>query len=463
MDAAAWRESAQRRIDEMGGAAQTVMRGPAPAPESSRFPGTKVDIDPQTGKQRALPYRRYLGVAMIDIVGSLINRGAWVGAYSGAVSYEGIKEALAAAAADSRTHAIILDIESPGGEAVGAFEVADAVRAAREQKPVVAVVNGMAASAAYAIASGATHIVTTSTGVSGSIGVVLLHADYSRSLDKKGITPTLIFAGAHKVDGNPFEPLPDTVRADLQREVDHFYSLFVDTVAAGRAGMSTEAIRATQARSFIGAEAVAAGLADSVGTFEEVLAELSTDHTIFFQPIPKGIMMNNAPAAPAAETVTKSEHEAAIAALNVKAAAETKAAHDKARAEALAEGARAEAARQTGIDQLVGNMKGHEQLVANMKADPNVTIQQAAVRLLNAENATRAGRVNALKAVETTVAGKVPASPAAADRKDPATAAAAEPPAAIAKRARDYIDAQAAKGITVSAAEAVDHVTKQAA
>ena len=173
--------------------------------------------------------------------------------------------------------------------------------------------------------------------------------------------------------------------------------------------------------------------------------------------------MNNAPAAPAAETVTKSEHEAAIAALSAKAVADAKAAADKARADALAEGAAAEAARQAGIDQLVANMKGHDKLVADMKADPSITVEQAAVRLLNAENATRAGRVEIIKAVEEVAAGKLPASPAAADRKDPATVTAAEPPASLAKRARDYIDAQAALGLKVSDIEALDHVSKQTA
>jgi len=87
---------------------------------------------------------------------------------------------------------IVLDMDSPGGEAVGAFEAADAVRAAALSKEVVGVVNGMAASAAYAIASAATRIVTTSSGISGSIGVVMLHANYSNKMHQAGIVPTLI-------------------------------------------------------------------------------------------------------------------------------------------------------------------------------------------------------------------------------------------------------------------------------
>jgi signal peptide peptidase SppA len=201
-------------------------------PSASRFVGDGVERDASGRAIAGLPYKRTSdGVAIVTVTGSLINRGAWVGASSGETSYEGIKFQVASAANDPKVRSILLDIESPGGEAVGAFEAADAIRAAAKQKPVTAVVNGMAASAAYALASAADKIVTTPTGMSGSIGVVMLHADYSRFLDAEGVTPTLIFAGSHKVDGNPFEPLSDAVRSDLQAEVDNFYALFVKTVS----------------------------------------------------------------------------------------------------------------------------------------------------------------------------------------------------------------------------------------
>lgn len=240
------------------------------APDASRFVGTALGSD---GRSRA--YQVDKGVAMIPVLGSLVNRGAWIGARSGMTSYEGLGFQLAQAAADPTVKAIILDIDSPGGEAVGAFEMADKVRAVAKSTPVTAVVNGMAASAAYALASAASRIVSTPSGVAGSIGVVLMHVDYSAALDKKGIKPTLIHAGAHKVDGNPYEPLPANVRSDLQAEVDNFYSLFVSGVVKGRNGRMTEkAVRDTEARTFIGQAAVDAGLVDALGTFESTLAEL---------------------------------------------------------------------------------------------------------------------------------------------------------------------------------------------
>jgi signal peptide peptidase SppA len=253
------------------------------APEASRFEGDDTVYDEQGrpvrgdwGERKRKPYKVSNGVGIITITGSLVKRGAWVGAYSGLTSYEGIEHQLKSALADPAVKSILLDLHTPGGEAVGAFETAALVRQAATQKRTVAVVNGMAASAGYAIASGANDIIATETGVAGSIGVVMLHADFSRQLDREGITPTLIHAGAHKVDGNPFEPLGDDVRADLQAEVNAFYDAFLATVAKGRGTrMTAAAARKTEARTFIGKAAVAAGLADRVGTFESALAELS--------------------------------------------------------------------------------------------------------------------------------------------------------------------------------------------
>ncbi|MGF3026706.1 S49 family peptidase [Methylobacterium aquaticum] len=243
------------------------------SPRASRFYGEFPMSEDGSG--RPLPFRRTdKGVANITLVGEWVNRGGWIGASSGLISYEGFKVQMLAASADPRTKAILLDLESPGGEAVGAFEAAEVVRQVAARKPVIAVVNGMAASAAYAIASAANRIVSIPTGISGSIGVVLMHLDISEYLKAEGMKPTFIHAGAHKIDGNPYQPLPPSVRTDLQAEVEAFFRLFVATVAKGRPRLSDNAIRATEARCFMGREAVAAGLVDAIGTFEEVLADL---------------------------------------------------------------------------------------------------------------------------------------------------------------------------------------------
>lgn len=322
-DVSELRAQAEANVSELPLEAQAVMRGPNPG--ASRFVGESLEFDDNGRATARLPYKRTKdGTAIVTVTGALINRGAWVGSYSGETSYEGIKHQLAAAAADPKVASILLDIESPGGEAVGAMEAAQAVREAAKVKPVTAIVNGMAASAGYALASGASRIITTPSGVVGSIGVVLLHADFSRKLDKEGITPTLIFAGKHKVDGNPFEPLSEPVREDLQREVMQFYDLFVATVAAGRRGMSPASIRATEARVFIGEEAVKQGLADDVGTFESVLAELSSRNSARLRAS-NGAFMSTATPQPAADqsgnTHTQAQVDTAVATARTEATA----------------------------------------------------------------------------------------------------------------------------------------------
>lgn len=246
-----------------------------PKPQASRFFGSYPQKE--DNPQRNEPYKlTKQGTAIIPIIGELVNRGEWVGAESGLVSYEGLKHQLSRARNDNRVRNVILDMDSPGGEAVGFETAARAVMATNAVKPVYAVVNGMAASGGYALAAGAKRIITTETGISGSIGVIMLHLDQSRAVDMAGVTPTFITAGAHKADGNALEPLSDDVRGALQAEVDTLYVLFTALVGEGRKGrMSARAARETEARTFIGREAVDAKLADDTGTFEEVLAELS--------------------------------------------------------------------------------------------------------------------------------------------------------------------------------------------
>ena len=315
------------------------------SPEASRFEGTSLDTD-ENGRVRVKPYRVANGVGIITITGSLVNRGAWVGASSGLTSYEGIVHQLKTAAADEAVRSVILDIHSPGGEAVGAMEVAAVVRGLASRKRTVAVVNGMAASAAYAIASGASEIVTIETGVSGSIGVVLLHADFSRQLDRDGITPTLIHAGAHKVDGNPFEPLSADVREDLQAEVNAFYDSFIQSVAKGRGNrLTAAAARKTEARIFIGKAAVDAGVADRVGTFEQVLADLSRASSGRSTSQNRRTSMSENCGAPAANEdagIPKSEHETAVKAARTEGA---KTATDRLVAALGAEGVKGDAGR----------------------------------------------------------------------------------------------------------------------
>jgi capsid assembly protease len=211
------------------------------------------------------PYPVVDGIAVIEISGVLIHRGGWIGQSSGQTSYEGIAAQIEAAANDPAVRGLALEIDSFGGEVAGVFDLADRIRAIRATKPVWAFVAEHAFSAGYALASQADRILLPRTGAVGSIGVVVMHADMSSQLDQDGVRVTLIHSGQHKVDGNPYVPLPDAVRDDIQREIDVLRFLFAETVAAGRAGrLSKEAALATEATIFRGADAVAAGLADEV-------------------------------------------------------------------------------------------------------------------------------------------------------------------------------------------------------
>ena len=211
------------------------------------------------------PFTLIDGIAVIEVAGTLVHRGAWIGQSSGLTSYEGIAAQLQAALADPGVRGIALDIDSFGGEVAGAFDLADRIRAARAQKPVHAFVAEHALSAGYVLASQADRIILPRTGAVGSIGVVALHTDMSGALDQKGIAVTLIHSGAHKVDANPYQPLPKAVHDQMQRELEVVRFLFTETVAAGRGDRLTHAAAlATEAAVFRGTEAIAAGLADDL-------------------------------------------------------------------------------------------------------------------------------------------------------------------------------------------------------
>ena len=213
------------------------------------------------------------GIAILPIYGTLVRRTVGLEAASGLTSYQDIAAQIDTAIADPAVAAIVLDIDSPGGESGGVFDLANRVRAAARIKPVWALANDMAYSAAYAIGSAASRFFVTRTGGVGSIGVIAMHADQSVRDAQDGVRYTTVFAGARKNDLNPHEPISDEAHAFLKSEVDRIYGLFVDTVASHRS-LSSEAVRATEAGVFFGNDAVAAGLADAVGNFDDVLNEL---------------------------------------------------------------------------------------------------------------------------------------------------------------------------------------------
>ena len=223
------------------------------------------DLTSRQSRNSSQPFAVVDGIAVIEIAGTLVHRGAWIGQSSGLTSYEGIAAQLQAALADPAIRGIAFDIDSFGGEVAGAFDLADRIRAARAQKPVHAFVADHALSAGYALASQADRVILPRTGSVGSIGVLAMHSDMSGALDQKGVAVTLIHAGARKIDANPYQPLPETVRARIAGELEDLRQLFAETVAEGR-GTRLDTLRAlgTEAAVFRGEAAIFAGLADEV-------------------------------------------------------------------------------------------------------------------------------------------------------------------------------------------------------
>jgi len=258
-----------------------VIEGPASLPaRASILAGS---LSGRLNQHGDAPYPVVDGIAVIEISGVLIHRGGWIGQSSGQTSYEGISAQIEAAANDPAVRGLALEIDSFGGEVAGVFDLADRIRATRAEKPVWAFVAEHAFSAGYALASQADRILLPRTGALGSIGVVVMHADMSGQLDQDGVRVTLIHSGRHKVDGNPYQPIPETVHDDIQREIDVLRFLFAETVAAGRASwLSQEAAMATEAATYRGTNAVTAGLADEVtdlargfASFRQMLAATS--------------------------------------------------------------------------------------------------------------------------------------------------------------------------------------------
>ena len=253
---------ARSKLDVILGALSPRLAGQSISFDGDTAPSADVAVTPD-------------GIAIVPVVGTLVARSGYLGAASGLTAYSDIAETIEAAATDPGIRAILLDVDSSGGEVGGLFDLVDHIQAIRSQcgKPIWAVADEAALSAAYAIACTADRLYVTQTGEVGSIGVVAVHRDESGADAQAGLAWTFIHAGATKVDGNPHQPLSDSARAALQADVDALYGRFVALVAQCRK-KSPEAIRATEASVYRGDQAVAAGLADKVGTLRVALADL---------------------------------------------------------------------------------------------------------------------------------------------------------------------------------------------
>lgn len=243
-----------------------------------RFAGGPIEVvDPQSDTP-PLTSITVEKIAVVSVIGTLVSRSSYLDAASGLQAYGDIAEAIAAAMDDASVRGVILDVDSLGGEVGGLFDLVEQIGAIRSAgtKPLWAVANESALSAAYAIASAADRLYVTRTGEVGSIGVVAVHVDESGADAKAGLAWTFVFAGERKVDANAHEPLSERARATIQADVDRLYSEFCALVATNR-GLTAEAVRATNAAIYRGELAVRARLADRLGTLDAAIAEMAAE------------------------------------------------------------------------------------------------------------------------------------------------------------------------------------------
>lgn len=217
------------------------------------------------------------GVAVIPLRGIVTPRGSFLSMlFGGGGGLEAFRAAFREALASDDVSAILFDIDSPGGSTDLVEEVATEIRESRGEKPITAIANTDACSAAYYLAAQADEVVVTPSGMAGSIGVFLLHWDESGFNEQTGFDPTYVYAGKFKVEGNPDEPLTDDARGALQAIVDDYYDLFVEAVAAGR-GVAASEVRNGygEGRALTARQALATGLADRVESYEATVTRLT--------------------------------------------------------------------------------------------------------------------------------------------------------------------------------------------
>jgi signal peptide peptidase SppA len=335
------------------------------------------------------------GVAIIPIYGTLLNRLSWSGwGYTG---HQFIRNQFDQAIADPDVKGIVFDVNSYGGSVYGNFELAAYIRQHRKTKPSLAVVDSMAFSGAYSLASAAGRMVISPMGDAGSIGVVMMHVDYSKAMKELGVKVSFVYAGEHKVDGNPYEPLPEDVRADMQASVDYAYQEFVSTVVKNR-GMSEKAVRETEARIFSAAEAERIGLVDDVMPPNEAFAS-------FFNELSgsssngKIIMSKQTEAEKnaAAEQERKEKEAAEQAAAEKEAAAKAEAEKQAAAAQAAAAQPTAEQIAANERARIAGILsceeaKGRETLALHLATKTSMSVDEAKAALAAAPKAEKSSQ-----------------------------------------------------------------------
>ncbi len=328
------------------------------------------------------------GVAILPVSGPIVPKANMFSSISGATSLDILSLDLQEAINNPSVHTIMLDVDSPGGAVTGVNQFAEMVKDASSEKKVVAYVQGTGASAAYWIASAASEIILSETACVGSIGVVV-STSVQEAADADGYRDVVV------TSSNAKNKRPDLAteegRAILRQTLDDIETIFIQTVADNRK-VSTATVKSEfgQGGVFVGAQAVNAGMADRIMSFEALMDELthenSNDQPIKskgMEPMPKNT----------AEKVEASAQELTVDVLKEQ--------HPEIAQALINEGMQAENERMAGIDELA--IKGHEDLIKSLKADQSVSVGDAAIRIVEAEKEIGKRKVDAIAAADDLV------------------------------------------------------------
>lgn len=319
------------------------------------------------------------GVALIPMMGPLVHRATGMDAFCGGMKdYGALRGELGAAMHDSAVRGILLEVDSPGGEVAGCFDLTDQIAAYGAEKPIHAIANDMAASAAYALASSAANITATRTARVGSIGVMVMHQDRSKADEKRGLSYTTIVSGNRKNDNSPHAPMPEAVRTHIQGEVDRLGGIFHQTVARGRK-MDASAVRDMQAATYNADDAKQHRLIDQIGTYGDALGEITDAvnagaRSHFLPAVPQGPAALSGPLTPKGNAMTPEE-------IAAQAAAAKKVTDDAAAAKATADANKAAAtAERTRVKAIMGHehAKDRQALANHLAFETDMTPEAAA-------------------------------------------------------------------------------------
>lgn len=341
------------------------------------------------------------GIAVIPVTGPIFRRANLFMRFSGGTSTELLALDIGAALRDPGVQAIVLEVDSPGGEANGTAEVAEMIYRARAEKPVYAFVGDLGASGAYWLASAATRVITSPTGLLGSIGVRTAFLDDREALEKRGLREIEIVSS--QSPNKAADPTTDRGRAEIQRVIDDLADVFVGAVARNR-GVERSAVieRFGRGGLLVGQLAVDAGLADEVATFEEMLEGIrNPERAGAGRPTIQEETMSEAKKTtetPEITTAFIAEQHPEIA--DHFRAEGKEAGLTEGRAEGREAGATAERERIQSIEALAAHTPGHRAMVDQLKYEPEMTAEKAALRIVAAEGEKRAGQITKLRADE---------------------------------------------------------------